>query len=331
MEDSMKDLLISIIIPIYNVEKYLSRCLDSVINQTYKHLEIILIDDGSTDGSPLICDNYQKKDKRIQVYHKTNGGLSSARNLGLNYCSGKYIAFIDSDDWVEFDFYKILIQLCEQYQVKMACCGRYDIDSKTGMRKIGLCPQVQEVITSIEILHRVLTWSHMDMSVCDKLFHKDLWVDNRFPIGKKSEDVAVMYKIISSIDAIVLYDRPLYNYYHRENSITTSKVSEHSFDIMYHADEITSYISRNYPSLINDAKYFQILTYAHILMEVYKQESVETSIWVSSYQKLFEKFIKEKSNWQHKAIFNFREKLLLSIVQYPYLYRLVRGIRNILK
>ena len=120
--------LISIIVPVYNVEKYLVKCLESIINQTYKYLEIILIDDGSTDGSGRICDEYAKKDNRIKVSHKGNGGLSSARNVGLDMSAGQYIAFVDSDDWLELDMYEYLMK--NRAIDGITVCGYYQGDEK---------------------------------------------------------------------------------------------------------------------------------------------------------------------------------------------------------
>ena len=135
----MEEELISVILPIYNVEKYLEKCLKSVINQTYKNLEIILVDDGSKDNSPQICDEYAVKDKRIVVIHKSNGGLSDARNAGIEIAKGKYIALIDSDDYVEKDYVQFLYQLIKENNAEMSICShtvlytnRTRIEKETG-------------------------------------------------------------------------------------------------------------------------------------------------------------------------------------------------------
>ena len=131
---------LSVIVPVYNVESYLSRCVDSILVQKVDGMEIILVNDGSRDSSGTICDEYARKDSRIRVLHKENGGLSSARNAGLDICRGEYIAFVDSDDWIEPDAYEKMLKTAKELDVKLVCGGRYDVSSKTGEKKLGLCP-----------------------------------------------------------------------------------------------------------------------------------------------------------------------------------------------
>ena len=189
-------MLISVIVPVYKVEPYLNRCVDSILGQTYQNLEVILVNDGSKDGSGSICDAYAQKDSRIRVIHKENGGLSSARNAGMDAATGEYITFVDSDDWLEADGYEHLMDLMERYQVKLVCGGNYDVDGETGERTLGVCPAKEEVVTAEEFVGRMFLWQGCDSSVCDKLFHRDLFASFRFPVGKVSEDVALTYKIV---------------------------------------------------------------------------------------------------------------------------------------
>ena len=139
--------LISVIVPVYNVAAWLPRCVDSVLTQTYQNLEILLIDDGSTDASGEICDAYAEKDPRIRVIHKKNGGLSSARNAGLDVSNGQYIGFVDSDDWIEPEMYEKMLALMECNEAQLVCAGRYDVDGDTGEKTIGLCPKQQTCVT----------------------------------------------------------------------------------------------------------------------------------------------------------------------------------------
>ena len=134
----MEEELISVILPIYNVEKYLEKCLKSVINQTYKNLEIILVDDGSKDNSPQICDEYAVKDKRIVVIHKSNGGLSDARNAGIEIAKGKYITLIDSDDYVELEMYEKLYNKAISDNLDIAICGNYNVSEDYKNKKVNL-------------------------------------------------------------------------------------------------------------------------------------------------------------------------------------------------
>ena len=174
------EVLVSIIVPVYNVEKYLEKCIESIINQTYSNLEIVLSDDGSTDNSPSICDEYALKDSRIRVIHKSNGGLSDARNAALDIISGKYITFIDSDDYIEKEAIEILVNAMTKYNTLIAHMKSYIISSdykilenqSTGTMKVSL-------FTSEEYI-RGMCEKRKSESVCDKLFDISLFKDQRF-------------------------------------------------------------------------------------------------------------------------------------------------------
>ena len=144
--------LISVIVPVYNILDCLERCVNSICAQTWKNLEILLVDDGSTDGTGKLCDLLAEKDDRIRVFHKPNGGSSSARNLGISMAKGKWIGFVDSDDWIEPDMYEKMMALMEKYGVRLVCAGRWDVSSETGEKTLGLCPPKEEVISGEELL-----------------------------------------------------------------------------------------------------------------------------------------------------------------------------------
>ena len=166
--------LISVIVPVYNVEAYLARCVDSILAQTHRSLEVILVDDGARDSSGAICDAYAVKASRVKVIHKENGGLSSARNAGLEIASGEYIAFVDSDDWIETDAYSHLLEVMKKYEVRLVCGGRYDVDGGTGEKTVGLCPSKEEPISGEELAGRIFLWDGCDSSACDKLYHRSV-------------------------------------------------------------------------------------------------------------------------------------------------------------
>ena len=140
----MEQTVISVIVPIYKVEQYLRQCVDSILNQTHSALEVILVDDGSPDGSGKICDEYAARDSRVRVIHKKNGGLSDARNAGIDIARGDYIAFVDSDDWLEPDTYESMLAAMKKYQAKLVCAGRFDNSDETGTCTVGLCPEKEE-------------------------------------------------------------------------------------------------------------------------------------------------------------------------------------------
>ena len=259
--------LISVVVPVYNVEQFLPRCVDSILAQTYQNLEIILVDDGSPDGCGDICDAYAAKDDRVKVIHKTNGGLSSARNAGIEAATGEYLAFVDSDDWIEPEMYGHMLGLMTKYDAKLVCAGRYDVSGKTGERAVGLCPKKEECISAEEMVGRIFLWDGCDSSACDKLYHRSLLETFRYPEGKVCEDVPVTYKIVLQAGNAVLCDRPFYNYYHRPGSISTEKaITEKTFHFSRHTAEIYPYIRENHPSIEPQAAYLRVRSLAHILL-----------------------------------------------------------------
>ena len=259
--------VISVIVPVYKVEKFLPRCVDSILGQTYRELEVILVDDGSPDGCGAICDAYAAKDSRVTVIHKENGGLSSARNAGLDRAKGEYIAFVDSDDWIEPEMYGHMLALTEKYDAKLVCAGRYDVSEKTGEKKVGLCPRKEEAVSAEEMAGRIFLWQGCDSSACDKLYHRSLLESFRYPEGKVCEDVPVTYRIVLAAGKAVLCDRPFYNYYHRAGSISTEKrITDKTFHFSRHTAKIYPYIRENHPAIEKQAAYLRVKSLAHILL-----------------------------------------------------------------
>ncbi|EJT6167518.1 glycosyltransferase family 2 protein [Clostridium perfringens] len=228
--------LITVIVPIFNVENYLSKCIESIIKQTYRNLEIILVDDGSTDDSPIICDKYAKLDSRIKVIHKLNGGLSDARNCGMRIAQGRYIAFVDSDDYIEKYMYEILYNEIIEYQADIAVCGRI---IENGDEKKQLYTLNNKLIMdSIQTLKYYFKRKLIDPSACDKLFKRELFNNIEFPVGKIHEDIFVMDIIINNCNKIVHTGLPLYHYINRHDSITKKRISEKNLDFITAHEEI---------------------------------------------------------------------------------------------
>ncbi len=243
-----RDELISVIVPVYNVKNYLDRCLLSIMNQSYKNLEIIIIDDGSTDESGKVCDQYAKKDKRIKVFHKDNEGLSSARNYGLDVAIGDYIGFIDSDDYVEEDMYELLLASMEE-KTDLVCCGTiYKFHDRSNISKkgYGKAPK-KTVFSNNEAMEELMLQRYISFSACDKLYRKELFNDLRFPVGRTSEDLPVVYKIIKRCRCIVNIGRAKYIYCYRNNSISRREFYFRRVDYSIFAGEICKDISENYP------------------------------------------------------------------------------------
>lgn len=261
-----QDILISVIVPVYNAEKYLVRCVDSILNQTYGHLEVILVDDGAKDNSGAMCDEYARKDDRIRVVHKENGGLSSARNAGIDIATGEYFGFVDSDDWIEPDTYETMLGLAVKYDAKMVVGGRYDVDADTMEKTIGLCPEKEEVISGIEVLGRVFLWDNCDSSSCDKLFHRSLYEGLRYAMGVVSEDVALFPFTAERAQRVVMCNKAFYNYYHHGGTISTSRLSEKSFHFGEHTGRIYDYIRQNYPQIERQAHHLRVMGLNHTLL-----------------------------------------------------------------
>lgn len=261
--------LISVIVPVYNVAAWLPRCVDSILAQSYENLEVLLVDDGSTDDSGEICEEYAQKDARVRVIHKENGGLSSARNAGLDVCSGQYIGFVDSDDWIEPEMYGQMLVLMEQKHAQLVCAGRYDVDGGTGEKTLGLCPQRLERVSGEELAGRIFLWDHCDSSACDKLCRRELFDGIRYPEGKTSEDIPVTYRLALKAQWAVLLDKPFYNYYHRSGSISKGAgITEKTFHYSQHTAVILEDIRKNHPIIAPQAEFLRVHSLYHILLRL---------------------------------------------------------------
>lgn len=219
--------LISVIVPVYGVEAYLDECVASIVAQTYDNLEIILVDDGSPDNCPAMCDRWAKKDSRIRVIHKENGGLSDARNAGLEIATGEYIAFVDSDDWIEPQMYETLYHAMKAENADMVSCNMmiYYSDHKASRGYETYTVGKSEHFLSLlydDTIFPVVAWN--------KLYRRNLWEEIRFPVGKICEDAFTTYLLVHRADKIVHIPEPMYCYRIRQNSIMTSPFSQKRMD-----------------------------------------------------------------------------------------------------
>lgn len=259
--------LISVIIPVYNVEKYLPNCIDSVIKQTYTNLEILLINDGSTDSSPKICEEYKNKDNRIKVIHKQNGGLSDARNVGIENAQGKYMTFIDSDDDIEIDYIEYLYNLIEKYNTHMSI-ATYTVVSKDKKINIGQGYEEETVLDEKKCLERLLCEHGLSVSACAKLYEKSLFENIKFPKGKLCEDNGTTYKLIMKCNKIAYGSKSIYNYYKRENSIMTSTFNMKKLDLIELTDKMCDDIESKYPELNSSTDKKRIVSRFSILRQM---------------------------------------------------------------
>lgn len=221
----MKNMLISIIIPIYKVEQYLARCIDSIINQTYSNLQIILVDDGSPDNCPEICDEYTAKDSRIEVIHQQNSGVSNARNNGLKIAKGEYILFIDSDDYIAPDMCEKMLLLAEQEQADIVVCNMtYTYPHKPNFTPVPVLKQPYTQDSSEQALILAITErSFGDTCVCNKLFKKHLLADFKFKENVRSEDFFATCILFPKATKIVYIPQSFYYYFQNPKGVTLQR------------------------------------------------------------------------------------------------------------
>jgi len=260
---------ISVIVPIYNVEKYLRRCIDSIINQSYENLEIILVNDGSLDNSSAVCEEYKKNDNRIIVIHQENKGVSAARNAGIDLHSGKYISFVDSDDWIDRDMIYSLYHNLIKYDADISVCGMRCFD-----KDANLISSEQLDTNKIVIFSEPLSAFKEDKDyICDvvwnKLYKSHLFADNRFQVGKIFEDTAIMYLLIEQSKNIVYDLTAKYNYQIRGGSITNS----FSDEFFSHSEVLINrykYLSDKYPVLEKKYRKSIFRGYLYIVEKLYR-------------------------------------------------------------
>ena len=244
--------LISVVIPIYNVEYYLNECINSILNQTYNNLEIILVDDGSTDNSGNIAEHYASKDQRIKLIHKQKGGLSDARNTGIDIANGSFITFVDSDDALCPDTIEYLHNLLVDSDADISCCQRIQVneDSNISITQNRHKPK-QSFILSTE---KALISQFVDTVAWGKLYKIELFSNVRYPLGRLHEDVFTTYKLLAQCKVIVVGEQPKYMYRLRNNSISNINFTHRHLDIIYGKIERAEYLRINFPKLYPSGK-----------------------------------------------------------------------------
>lgn len=236
---------ISVIVPVYKVEAYLPKCIESIIGQTYENLEIILVDDGSPDGCGAICDEYAAKDDRITVIHQQNAGVSAARNAGLDAATGDYIGFVDSDDWIEPDMYEYLMQAVLTNHADIASCAfSRDRDSNA-----LVCEQIDAVVTGTEAISMLIREKRIIEVLWNKLYRAELWKELRFPVGKRYEDAAVFHVFLDRAPKIIFLPQVKYHYVIRgEGFMQTASFREALMRWLVLAER-REYLQTRYPQL----------------------------------------------------------------------------------
>lgn len=265
----MKEEYVSVIVPIYNVEKYLKQCIESILNQTYKKLNIILVNDGSTDNSLKICEEYEKKDNRIEIVNKKNGGLSDARNAGIERACGEYIAFIDADDYVEENYIERLYESCKKNNTKISIAGIKNFDEQTNSNLNEYSFENDDIKCGRDLLVEYYNGKSVQVIVAwNKLYKKELFDNIRFNNGRIHEDEFITYKLLYDLDRISIIKECLYNYRKTPDSIINKKFNKNRLDFLKALEERVEFFSEK-----KDHELYEktLLYYACILRNMYIQ------------------------------------------------------------
>lgn len=307
--------LISVIVPVYNVEKYLDKCLDSLVNQTYKNLEIILVNDGSTDNSSIICNNWSIKDNRIKVIDKANGGLSDARNVGIDNSNGEYIVFVDSDDWIDINFISSLYVQIDKYEADIAASTivkSYDDHEET--QPIN---DEKRVFTSEEAMDTLLSGRDFCAVAWNKLYKRNIIGSIRFPVGKIHEDEFFTYKVIANAKKLILVPEAIYYYRQRTGSIMQKWTPNH-LDALEAFKERMDFMNKYYPKLFLKSKYAYFVSIYFNAKELIKYDKQATITEI-------DKVIKAKKNLK----FKISELIHLNVKDVVLWFRLLILIRKL--
>ena len=245
--DSAREDLISVVVPAYGVEEYIEKCLDSILRQTYRSLDIIVVDDGSKDNSGAIADAMARKDDRIRVFHKENGGLSDARNFGIRKARGKYVTCIDSDDYVDPDYVEYMVRLLRKYPCRIAI-AQHRVLLPSGKVEDHGGPG-DEAISARKCMERILYHDVLDTSAWGKLYERTLFQTVEYPKGKLFEDIGTTYKLLLQCDSIAVGYASKYNYVLRGNSIVSGTFHPRKLDLLEMTDHMAQDVLAAYPDL----------------------------------------------------------------------------------
>lgn len=285
----MEQLLISVIIPVYKVYDYIDKCIESVINQTYKSLEIVLVDDGTPDDCAAKCDEWAKKDARIMVIHKLNGGLSDARNYGMKIISGDYVSFIDSDDYISVDFYKVLLSTAIKNDSEIVVCGVTRLFKNGEYEEHHDDSDVSNYSAS-DGLSALISEKPFHQHVWDKLYKREIVQNIYFEVGKQHEDEFWTYQVFGQAKIITKINLTMYFYLQRETSIMGTGYSLRSLDALEGKWNRQEYIEKYYPELTLQAKldFFGTCIYLlqHILKNMSGKEKREAVAEIRAYKKM---------------------------------------------
>ena len=263
--------LISVIVPVYNIKEYLERCVRSIMAQTYGNLEIILVDDGSDDGTGALCDELAAQDQRIRVYHKENGGSSSARNFGIRHAAGTYLGFVDSDDYIDAEMYERLYDGIIRFDVKISQAGRDERDAQGNSLPDICVPPDEPTLIGEEDFLRELLLHKGDCSFCTKLIHRDLFTEG-FPEGVLNEDFHLLVRMLPQAGEILSLPGHVYHVFYRMGSNSRKADPDHFsrvyYDSVANADMVWQIVVKGYPALKKTAFRFGVFQRLEYLLHI---------------------------------------------------------------
>lgn len=311
--------MISVIVPIYNVENYLEDCINSILSQSYKELEIILVDDGSPDSCGKICDKYSKKDSRITVIHKDNGGLSDARNTGIDAANGEYLSFVDSDDLLHKDFYLTLFNILIDNNSDISMCNFLKFTNEKVNDKFIKNPTIK-TISNIDALNDLYTNKYVNYIVaCNKLYKATLFKNLKFPLGKIHEDEFTTPKILFKANKISIIEEELYYYRQTPNSIMNSQFNISNLDFLEAIDDRLSFITENKLDILYKKCIYQLSFERINFYYMIKNSDIPNKEY------LLNELRKKLSN-SNISVLSLKAKLLINIFKLsPKLYKSIQG------
>ena len=320
----MSNPLISVIVPIYNVEKYLKKCIQSIVDQTYKNLEIILVNDGSSDNSGKICDEFAQKDNRIKVIHKTNGGLSDARNAGLDVMSGEWVSFVDSDDFVSLYYIENLLSLAKKTGVDIA-----SISFETNLSNFKESKIQDEKILNFDSINFIkeMFYGNFRHFAPAKIYKKEIFKDLRFPKGKLYEDIFTITLAISKSDKIAFCNKKDYFYLQRPDSITGANFNEKELDVF----EILNALKKEFSDdIINSINFCISRIGIDFITKIYKFSKIDKKIVDKIDDIIFNTRIEFNSDMSKKDIIRIKLYKFLKLkkyIKFLKIYDKVKGIK----
>lgn len=287
----MNNQLISVIVPVYNVEHYLNRCVDSILAQTYSDLEILLVDDGSTDGSGELCDAYARQDARVQVIHKKNGGLSDARNCGIEHAKGRYFCFVDSDDGIAPQMIEVLYRNLLNAGADVSAVALRSFSTEELPAAEDTLKKVQ-YMTGKEALRSILQSEELGDFAVNKLYKRELFENVCYPLGRAMEDQGTTYKLLDQCQGVAYCPVPLYFYYQRPDSILhkrTLKFYEDKWDM---GRQRYQYIREKYPDMLeNDAAMMKIVEHCYPYLRKDQRRKAEMEQFLQEFRPEAEGFL----------------------------------------